>query len=172
VGQDPLNLGDLVWTLRANSFTDAWPLVPPAVQSRLIAGIAATVPGCVHTDLMAAGLLNDPYPGLGEHDQDWVGEQTWTYACVFGVADGGPELSARNVDLECDGLDTVAEVLVNGLPVGRSVNMHRRNVFPIRPLLHAGRTNSRWCSRRRCRTSPNRSNCWAPVRTSSATTTT
>lgn len=138
MGQDPLNLGEMVWTLRANSFSTAWSQVPPAAQTRLIAGIPATVPGCVHTDLMAAGLLDDPYVGLAEHDQDWVGEQTWTYSSVFGLADGGPELTARNVDLECDGLDTVAEVLVNGLPVGRSVNMHRRNVFAVRPLLRVG----------------------------------
>ncbi|MBK8445702.1 MAG: glycoside hydrolase family 2 protein [Micropruina sp.] len=138
MGQDPLQLSALEWTVRASASGPAWQQVPEPLRARIQAGVPATVPGCVHTDLMTAGLLEDPYPGVREPDQDWVGEQTWTYACVFGLGDDSPEIEAENVHLECDGLDTVAEVLVNGLPVGRSVNMHRRNVFAIRALLRVG----------------------------------
>ena len=138
MGQELLQLTALEWTVRATPSGPSWNLVPPAVRTRVSAGIPAQVPGVVHTDLMAAGLLDDPYLGLNERDQQWVGAQTWTYTCVFGLGDDSPEIEAENVDLLCDGLDTVAEVLVNGLPVGRSVNMHRRNVFPIRSLLRVG----------------------------------
>lgn len=136
--QDPLQLSTLEWTVRAGTSEPGWAQVPESVRARVQAGFPATVPGCVHTDLMAAGLLADPYHGVAERDQDWVGEQTWIYTCVFGLGDDSAEIAADNVDLECEGLDTVAEVLVNGLPVGRSVNMHRRNVFPIRALLRVG----------------------------------
>ena len=136
--QEPLQLAALEWTVRATPSGEAWSLVPEAVRPRVSAGIPARVPGVVHTDLMAAGLLADPYVALNEAEQHWVGAQTWTYTCVFGLGEDSAELEADNVDLLCDGLDTVAEVLVNGLPVGRSVNMHRRNVFPVRPLLRVG----------------------------------
>ena len=40
--------------------------VPP----ELIAGpIPASIPGCVHTYLLAAGLISDPWNGLAESDQ-------------------------------------------------------------------------------------------------------
>ncbi len=136
--KDPLQLTALEWTVRATPSGPAWSQVPDAVRARVSAGIPAQVPGVVHTDLMSAGLLEDPYLGLAEREQEWVGAQTWTYTCVFGLGDDSSEIEAENVDLLCDGLDTVAEVLVNGLPVGRSVNMHRRNVFAIRPLLRVG----------------------------------
>ena len=42
-------------------------------------GIAATVPGCVHTDLLAAGLIEDPWVGLAESAQHWIGACDWTY---------------------------------------------------------------------------------------------
>ncbi|MBI4900821.1 MAG: glycoside hydrolase family 2 protein [Actinobacteria bacterium] len=101
-------------------------------------GIPGTVPGCVHTDLMAAGLLGDPYVGTGEADQAWVGQQTWSYSFTLNLVDDSEELYADNCDLICDGLDTVAEIRVNGRTVGTSANMHRRNAFPIRPNIGVG----------------------------------
>jgi len=39
----------------------------------------ATVPGFVHTDLMANGIIPDPYYGTNEDSVRWVGECKWTY---------------------------------------------------------------------------------------------
>ena len=39
----------------------------------------ATVPGFVHTDLMANGIIPDPYYGTNEDSVRWVGECNWTY---------------------------------------------------------------------------------------------
>ncbi|MGT3784080.1 glycosyl hydrolase 2 galactose-binding domain-containing protein, partial [Staphylococcus aureus] len=90
-------------------------------------------------DLLAAGLIEDPYLGANETLTDWIGRQRWIYRREVILGLGDPELEARNCDLECDGLDTVAEVFVNGVSVGRSVNMHRRSVVPVRPRLMLGR---------------------------------
>ena len=57
----------------------------------------------VNQDLLAAGLVSDPYLGLNEREQEWVGGQTWTYTCVFGLGDDSAEITAENVDLLCDG---------------------------------------------------------------------
>lgn len=133
------DLGGDGWTVRADATGPAWDQVPEALRQTLAAGVPATVPGCVHTDLLAAGLIEDPYLGANETLTDWIGTQRWTYRRELILGLGDPELESRNCDLECDGLDTVAEVFVNGTSVGSSVNMHRRSVFPVRPRLMLGR---------------------------------
>ncbi len=145
VGEQPVRVADgwldltgSAWTLRADPTTAAWPEVPEEVRTAVAFGIPGTVPGCVHTDLMTAGLLADPYIGTGEADQAWVGQQTWSYSFTLNLVDDAEELYADNCDLICDGLDTVAEIRVNGHTVGTSANMHRRNVFPIRPNIGVG----------------------------------
>jgi beta-mannosidase len=57
------------WTLTAAS------TVPVALPD---GGLAVTVPGCVHTDLMAAGLIPDPYLDLNETLTAWVSQADWT----------------------------------------------------------------------------------------------
>jgi beta-mannosidase len=39
----------------------------------------ATVPGFVHTDLMANGLIPDPFVGTNEDSVQWVGQRQWNY---------------------------------------------------------------------------------------------
>ena len=43
----------------------------------------ATVPGCVHADLLAAGKIEDPYWRDNENDQRWIGESDWIYSRSF-----------------------------------------------------------------------------------------
>jgi beta-mannosidase len=133
-----LDLTGTDWVLRADPTTSAWSEVPDDLRTTLAYGIPATVPGCVHTDLIVAGLLADPYVGGNEADQVWVGQQTWSYSYMLNLGGDAPELAADNCDLVCDGLDTVAELRVNGRTMGMSENMHRRNVFPIRPNIGVG----------------------------------
>src|SRR4051794_37178178 len=64
----------------------------------------ATVPGMVQTDLLAAGLIPDPYVGNAEAGLQWIGLADWQYATTFDV---GPELWARShIELLFEGLDT------------------------------------------------------------------
>jgi beta-mannosidase len=49
---------------------------------------AASVPGEVHRDLVAAGVLAPLEPGLGVLAARWVEDATWIYAREFTV-DGG-----------------------------------------------------------------------------------
>lgn len=39
----------------------------------------ATVPGFIHTDLMANGIIEDPYYGSNEDSVQWVGQREWHY---------------------------------------------------------------------------------------------
>lgn len=113
---------------------DGWTLT--AVSDEVdIAGIPATVPGCVHTDLLAAGLIDDPYLSDNEHRLTWIGRTTWAYETSFTWHAGA---GADRVDLVCDGLDTVATVILNGAEVAATANMHRFYRFPVRDLLREG----------------------------------
>ena len=100
-----------------------------------MAGIAvpATVPGCVHLDLMAAGLIPDPHLDENEIDVAWVGRVDWRYQSTFAWDGSGSE-----VDLVALGLDTVATVEINGTVIARTANMHRSYRFAIRDLLVIG----------------------------------
>ncbi|MFC9289998.1 glycoside hydrolase family 2 protein [Streptomyces sp. NPDC057052] len=94
--------------------------------------LEATVPGCVHTDLLAAGVIPDPFAGLNETEVAWVGRRAWTYvrdlADLADLAHGGAH---ERTDLVLDGLDTAAHLTLGGRPVGTTRNMHRRHRFDV-----------------------------------------
>src|SRR5581483_6607765 len=94
--------------------------------------VPATVPGCVHTDLLAAGRIPDPYLDRNEEALGWIGYTDWVYETRFDA----PRGTRDRVDLVFQGLDTVATVELNGTEVGRTANMHRSYRFPVRDLLH------------------------------------
>jgi len=94
------------------------------------------VPGCVHTDLLAAGLIPDPLVGENETRVQWIGESDWRYRCHFTAP--ASLLARERIDLHCEGLDTVAELSLNGEHVGRSENMHRPHRFDVSSALRPG----------------------------------
>ncbi|MEV4219004.1 glycoside hydrolase family 2 protein [Nonomuraea sp. NPDC049725] len=96
--------------------------------------VPASVPGCVHTDLLAAGLIDDPYLDDNENRLAWIGDTRWAYTTVFTWQGDEHE----RTDLVCDGLDTVATVTLNGVTVGSTANQHRSYRFPVRHLLREG----------------------------------
>ncbi|MFF7314897.1 glycoside hydrolase family 2 protein [Streptomyces sp. NPDC008137] len=94
--------------------------------------LPASVPGCVHTDLMAAGVIPDPFLGRAESEVAWVGRRDWTYEREL----TGPSVSSarEQTDLVFDGLDTVAEISLDGRPLGTVRNMHRSYRFDVTGL--------------------------------------
>ncbi|GAB3214122.1 glycoside hydrolase family 2 protein [Marinactinospora endophytica] len=102
-------------------------------------GVPATVPGCVHTDLLAASLIDDPYLDDNETRLGWIGRSDWCYTTVLpGVEDVAALARAERIDLVCAGLDTVAELRLDGRLVGRTANMHRSYRFDVTAGVRAG----------------------------------
>nr|NUR38182.1 glycoside hydrolase family 2 protein [Sphingomonas sp.] len=96
----------------------------------------ATVPGSVQQDLMAAGIVPDPFTGKNEAAIQWAGLTGWEYRTTINAT---PSLLARDhLDLVFDGLDTFATVFVNGRPLLSADNAHRRWRADAKPLLHPG----------------------------------
>ncbi|MCQ4213318.1 glycoside hydrolase family 2 protein [Streptomyces longispororuber] len=89
--------------------------------------LEAEVPGCVHTDLLAAGLIPDPFLGANEKEIDWVGRRSWTY--TLDLPPTGD--TAERTDLVFDGLDTAAELVLDGQELGLTRNMHRSYRFDV-----------------------------------------
>jgi beta-mannosidase len=89
----------------------------------------------VHTDLLAAGVIPDPYLDDNERVLAWIGLARWRYRLIFEWSDQAFD----RVDLAFDGLDTIATVILNGEHVASTRNMHRRYRFPVRELLREGK---------------------------------
>ena len=98
--------------------------------------IPAVVPGCVHTDLLAAGRIEDPYYRDRELDLLWICETDWRYARTFDVP--ASLLAHDRVLLHCKGLDTLATVTVNGTLIAETANMFRTWAFDVKDLLKPG----------------------------------
>ncbi|MBD8466468.1 glycoside hydrolase family 2 protein [Plantibacter sp. CFBP 8798] len=96
--------------------------------------VAASVPGCVHLDLHARGLIADPFDGDNETAQQWIGSTAWRYETVFHWR---AEEADRH-ELVALGLDTVASIELNGTCVGETENQHRSYRFDVGPYLRAG----------------------------------
>ncbi len=94
------------------------------------------VPGEVFTDLIRNNWIDDPYFRKNELDLQWVGKTDWTYRRKFKITKDF--LDHRKHVLDCKGLDTVADVSLNGELVGSSANMHRRYEFKVGDHLKAG----------------------------------
>ena len=99
--------------------------------------LSATVPGSVQQDLIAAGIVPDPFIGKNEAPIQWAGLTAWEYRAAIEVS---PSVLARDhLDLVFDGLDTFATVLVNGRPLLSADNAHRRWRADAKPFLRLGR---------------------------------
>ncbi|MFD3538440.1 glycoside hydrolase family 2 protein [Streptomyces sp. NPDC058662] len=88
--------------------------------------LLARVPGCVHTDLLAAGVLDDPCVGQNENGIAWVGRRHWTY-----VTELRHDSEHERAHLVFEGLDTAAEVVLAGESLGTTRNMHRVHRFDV-----------------------------------------
>ena len=93
----------------------------------------ATVPGTVHTDLFARGLIPDPYVGAAEAGLQWIGLSDWEYRTTFDVAPA--TLDNARSDLVFEGLDTFAEVFVNGEKLLDADNFFRTWRVPVQGRL-------------------------------------
>ncbi|APU19789.1 glycoside hydrolase family 2 protein [Actinoalloteichus sp. GBA129-24] len=115
------------WTLRAVGGA-----APDTIAEAVV---PATVPGCVHTDLLAADLIPDPYLDDNEAALAWIGRTDWRYETTFAWH---PAEAHDVVELVCAGLDTIATVVLNGVVVGETQNMHRTHRLDVTDVLREG----------------------------------
>ena len=103
-----------------------------AAHPEAVSWHAAKVPGTVHTDLFANKLIPDPYVGAPEAGLQWIGLADWEYRTQFDA----PRRGARS-DLVFEGLDTFAEVWLNGEKLHDADNAFRTWRIPVQDKLRA-----------------------------------
>ena len=101
----------------------------------------ATVPGCVHTDLLANKLIDDPFYRDNEKKQQWIDKRDWEYRTTFKVTPA--TLERRHVELVFAGLDTYAQVYLNEQLILRADNMFRTWRVDAKSALRPGDNNLR-----------------------------
>ncbi len=90
----------------------------------------ATVPGTVHTDLLANKLIPDPFYGANENAVQWIDTCNWIYETSFEIT-SGQMLQSGEINLIFEGLDTYADIFVNEEKVGSNTNMFYHKKIPL-----------------------------------------
>ena len=98
--------------------------------------IPMQIPGDVHSALLAAKLIPDPYFGRNEDEVQWVGEKEWIVERTFDVP--VELLAKKSICLRLEHVDTFCSISINGQAVGETGNRFRRYDFEVRPFLHPG----------------------------------
>ncbi len=121
---------DGAWQFRQAESSNQQDKDPAAAQWR-----KGTVPGTVHTDLLALGAIPDPYKGMVEGQLQWIGLADWEYQRSFDVP--AATLDDARSELVFEGLDTFADVYVNGEKLLQADNFHRTWRVPVQGKLKA-----------------------------------
>ncbi|MGB5844742.1 MAG: glycoside hydrolase family 2 protein, partial [Anaerolineales bacterium] len=121
--------------MRIQSLAGAWEFRQAGTEEWL----PASVPGGVHTDLLALDRIPDPFEADNEQRVQWVAESDWIYRYGFSCS---PELLAQEkIFLVCEGLDTLATVVLNGHELGQTYNMFRRYEWEVKSFLDSKGAN-------------------------------
>ena len=83
--------------------------------------IDAVVPGNVHLDLLRNNFIPDPFFGQNEAKLQWISDKNWTYKLIFNADQS--IFSKGNIEILFHGLDTYADIYLNGLKIISANNM-------------------------------------------------
>lgn len=98
--------------------------------------MTGVVPGTVHQDLIRHELLPDPFYGTNEKKIQWVENEDWEYRTSFVVSE--EQLKRDGAQLIFEGLDTYADVYLNGSLLLKADNMFVGYTLPVKPVLRPG----------------------------------
>ena len=102
--------------------------------------LPAQVPGHVHLDLMANGVIDDPHKLMNEVGVQWIDQADWTYRTTF-CWEQKNDLPKRV--LRFDGLDTVCDVFLNDEHIAFHDNMFVPLEIDVSALLKPGANDLR-----------------------------
>ena len=107
-----IDLSEGEWVL--DGFMPNEPLIPVykrgALPAPAVPAFPARVPGSVHDDLLAAGLIPDWNDAFNSNQSEWVNNRHWRYRRSVTVP---ATWEGKRVVLCADGLDDSGTVLIN-----------------------------------------------------------
>jgi len=96
----------------------------------------AVVPGHVHLDLMREKKIEDPFWRDNAEACQWVEEWEWTYSRDFDISEA---VDLSWAELEFDGLDTYATIILNGRQIAQTATMFVPHKIDATGILRAGK---------------------------------
>lgn len=96
----------------------------------------AVVPGTVHQDLIHHNLIPNPFYGTNEQKIQWVENEDWEYRTAFTIT--ADQLKRDDAQLTFEGLDTYADVYLNGALLLKADNMFVGYTIPVKQYLRSG----------------------------------
>ena len=94
---------------------------------------SAKVPGCVHTDLMQNGIIEHPYFFYNEDSARWIDKEDWIYQTKFDLPITMKGLN--KYQLQFDGLDTYADIYLNGKKIDSTKNAHCTYIYDVSDVI-------------------------------------
>lgn len=104
---------------------------------RSLESVDMQIPGTVLSGLLAAGKIKDPFYRTNEDATRALFWKDYVFTRTFDVDE--ELLAQQHIILVCEGLDTLAEISINGTFLAKTDNMHRTWKFQAKKLLHPGK---------------------------------
>lgn len=104
---------------------------------RSLESVDMQIPGTVLSGLLAAGKIKDPFYRTNEDATRALFWKDYVFTRTFDVDE--ELLAQQHIVLVCEGLDTLAEISINGTFLTKTDNMHRTWKFQAKKLLHPGK---------------------------------
>jgi len=95
----------------------------------------ASVPGTLHTDMLENELIPDPFLYDNANALQWIENESTEYKMEFLIT---KEMEEKNTELIFEGLDTYADVFLNGKNILKADNMFRHYRIPVNKYLRSG----------------------------------
>ena len=95
--------------------------------------IPAVVPGDITLDLYNAGIIENPYYGMNHKKLHWIIGRDFEYRLCFDLPD--EIMDSEEIVLEFDGIDTFADIYLNGKKIGSCEDMFLQYVFSVKNLV-------------------------------------
>src|SRR5690606_13700348 len=94
----------------------------------------AAVPGTVYHNLIINKIIPDPFYADNELRLQWIAGADWSYRTAFNIPDDyEPD---KKLILVFEGIDTAAEIILNGSTIGAADNMFCKYEFDVSSLLN------------------------------------
>ena len=116
--------------LSLNGHWDARCIAPDGSKDFSFSG---TVPGCVHTDLMGSRITKDIYYRDNAESCQWIEDCDWEYTKTFQL-----DALPTKAQLVFEGLDTYADIVLNGVHIASVDNMFIAHRFDVSETLRIG----------------------------------
>lgn len=118
--------------MKIQMITDSWKMKKDGSQN----WIQARVPGSIYSNLLQCGELKNPYVGENQYE---VFEKSFdNYVFAADMIVHSSMLDSDRLFLRFDGIDTVSTIILNGMEIGKTNNMHRSWEYEVKTLLREG----------------------------------